>query len=39
MAERTRRRMERRGSVIVVIVAVLAMLVAGLWLVLPLRLF
>jgi hypothetical protein len=31
--------MERRGSVIVVIVAVLAMLVAGLWLVLPLRLF
>jgi hypothetical protein len=35
VAERTRR-IERRGSVVVVAVAVVALLVAGLWLLLPL---
>jgi hypothetical protein len=36
VAERTRRGIERRGSVVVVAVAVVALLVAGLWLLLPL---
>jgi hypothetical protein len=36
VAERTQRRIERRASVIVVAVTVLALVVAGLWLLLPL---
>ena len=38
MAERTQRRIERRASVIVVAVTVLAIVVAGLWLLIPLTL-
>jgi hypothetical protein len=38
MAEKTQRKIERRGSVIVVAVTVVAIVVAGLWLLLPLTL-
>jgi hypothetical protein len=38
MAERTQRKVERRASVIVVAVTALALVVAGLWLLLPLTL-
>jgi hypothetical protein len=38
MAERTQRKIERRTSVIVVAIAAVAIVVAGLWLLLPLTL-
>jgi hypothetical protein len=38
VAEKTQRKLERRASVIVVAVAFLAVVVAGLWLLLPLTL-